>query len=66
MWGDFGNPETTYSDVKGSVGVKLAIGGASRAERVDTIEVRVEAGMGSILLRWFIPRIREALSALGM
>ena len=40
------------------------MGGGSRAERVETIELRVEAGMGSMLLLCLIPRIREALSVL--
>lgn len=63
VWGDFGRPDTIYNEVNGSVGVKPGLGGGSRTERVETIEVRVEAGIGSILLRCWIPRMREALSA---
>lgn len=37
-------------------------GAGTLAERVETIELRAEAGMGSILLRCFMPRTREALS----
>jgi hypothetical protein len=48
--------------VRGRVAVNGGMGGRSRAERVETIEVRVEAGMGSMLLRCLIPRILEALS----
>ena len=36
--------------------------GASRNERVDIIELRVDAGMGSILFLCLMPRILAALS----
>ncbi len=36
--------------------------GASRREWLDMIEVRTEAGIGSMLLLCLIPRMREALS----
>jgi hypothetical protein len=45
------------------VGVKVGVGGAGRAEREETIEVRAEAGMGSMDVRCWMPRILEALSA---
>lgn len=48
MWGDLGSPDTTYKEVSGEVGVKEGVGGAGRAEWLETMEVRAEAGMGSI------------------
>lgn len=56
-----------YKEVRGNAGP--ATGGTevcgNCAERVETMEVRVEAGMGSILRRCLIPKIREALSGRG-
>ena len=45
------------------MGTKAVVGGAgSRRERVETMEVRVEAGTGSMERRCWMPRMREALS----
>lgn len=49
--GDLGRPDTTYREVSGEVGVWVGWGSGARAERVETREVRLEAGMGSMLLR---------------
>lgn len=67
MWGLFGSPDTTYNEANGKVGPEGGIGGTSGAgaERTEAMEVRFEAGIGSILFRCLIPRTREALS-LGM
>lgn len=44
------------------MGTNEASGLASRNERVDMIELRVDAGMGSMLFLCLMPRILAALS----